>query len=123
MHKLDRILLATDFSESAENAGKLAADLALTYQAELHVFFAHVTPPVQWSGALREGSGATIATMDQSSNELNRCIDTARLAVDAEPILAHGAAHKKISDLAREHGVDLLVMGTTGRSRLERSCP
>ena len=100
---MKRILVATDFSELSAAAVKVAADLARQAGGRLTVL--HVMMPGEASV-----TDALIAIADELRNGVN--VETALALGDpAEEIVRH----------ARRHEVDLVVLGTHGRTGVTRA--
>lgn len=115
----DRILLPTDGGETTERALAHAVDLVDRYDAELHVLYvvdATVFPNDVETGAIAsefETMGDRI--VDRVAGEARAAgIDPAATAV------VRGTPHRTILEYADEHGIDLVVMGTHGRTGLDR---
>jgi nucleotide-binding universal stress UspA family protein len=111
----DRILVATDGSETAATAVDGAIRLADRFGADLHAI--HVTPPDD--GGPPPGSPEEIDP-DALFEEL-----TARAAEHGVPVSTavqpnESGAARVIVDHAEARDVDLLVMGTQGRTGLNR---
>ncbi|ERG92025.1 MAG: universal stress protein UspA related nucleotide-binding protein [Haloquadratum walsbyi J07HQW1] len=117
----DRILIPTDGSECADEAVTHALDLATQYDADVHVLsvvdardVSHGAPaisPAQVESTLRENAHeVTDAVAD-------RAADT---EVDVTPAVEAGIPDDSIVTYAEEHDIDLIVMGTHGRTGLER---
>jgi nucleotide-binding universal stress UspA family protein len=94
------ILFPTDFSPASAAAGRTAADLARRFGARLHVL--HVVPPVTDPSPAPAALGAAVAELG------------AGLAVVSE--VASGFPARKIVEYARRKGIDLIVLGTHGRT-------
>jgi len=115
----DRILVPTDGSEVAANAAARAFELAAAFDAELHVL--SVANP----NALAPDVRAPMVT-ERLEAEAERVVgETASRArqhgvdsVTAETRL--GVPTRAILDYADEQYVDLIVMGTQGRTGLRR---
>jgi nucleotide-binding universal stress UspA family protein len=118
MIALDRILHPTDFSESSSGATKYACALADSFDAELHLV--HVVqdvianlPP---SGAVTYGNYLRDVKQN-ATQEMAEVLDPAwekdRLVIRAVP---EGVPFVEIVRYARERLMDLIVMGTHGRS-------
>jgi nucleotide-binding universal stress UspA family protein len=122
MIDLHRILVPTDFSKYSQNALQYAVAFADKFGAELHLL--HVvqdlalfvpdtvtgTPPVvppveQLTAAVREGLQRVVR--DNGLERLRVC-----------PEVREGTPFYEIIRFAKEKDVDLIVMGTHGRSGL-----
>lgn len=121
MTPFQKILVPIDFSEHADHAIRLAADLARRYKATLTL--AHVYQPVQY--VMPEGY--VFFTQEQVDRLLHSFRD--RLAAAKQRALELGVAHVEtrllegvaaleVLELARAEGFDLIVMGTHGRTGL-----
>jgi nucleotide-binding universal stress UspA family protein len=113
----DDILLPIDGSDAADAAVEHAADLARTYDATVHVFSA--VEPIPSA----EADVATILETMQADAEriVGDVADRLRDAgVDATTDVRTGSAYRTIIAYAEEPGVDLIVMGTHGRSGVGR---
>jgi nucleotide-binding universal stress UspA family protein len=110
------ILAATDFSTSSAVALAFAARLARHCRAALHVV--HAEHPLL--GLAAERSGIDLAA--QTREELQRTIESTPPAADCAPQLhsVAGPAVEVILDVARERGIDVLVVGSRGMSGAER---
>jgi nucleotide-binding universal stress UspA family protein len=111
------ILVPTDGSDGVEPAIERALDLAEQYDATVHALYAVEAVPgmdhgaEQLIGALQaEGERATTDVADRA-RERGLAVETA-VRVDSP--------HRAILDYADENGVDLVVMGTHGRTGLDR---
>ena len=98
------ILVALDFSESNTHTLEVAVDLAVAFKAQLHL--GHIVP-LNGTGE-REAQAAMAALPVPGPADLvaSRTVSKA-LSPDVG-----------LLQLARERGIDLLVMGTHGRSGL-----
>lgn len=115
-----KILAATDFSETAEQAGALARDLARRFEAHLdmlHVIVLLEDPHLekdrrdQLEALLNSGDDARRKVLEESYEE--------QKGVDITPHLIRGIAPDEvIVDTAGTLGSDLIVMGTHGRRGL-----
>lgn len=130
MHvKIDRICAPTDFSASGDLAVRHAAALAKVFQAELHIL--HVLQ--EFSEKLTHpdftASGTTVkeflTALEKGATEYLARLH-ARLAEKKEyeslvvyKNYLHGNPTEQINHYARNHAVDLLVLGTHGRSGLQ----
>lgn len=115
---IDTILVPTDFSETAENALKYAASLALSFDAKIvlmHAFrMRHVgnTIMIDITDVLRKDAEADLQRQRKIVADLDLNIDVETHAVDHEFLNAIAVTEKQVS-------ADLIVMGTTGASGLK----
>lgn len=115
-----RIALATDFSEASLHAARFG--MALAPDAEAVVFHAHLTP---FAGALEY---ANVPAADREAHARRASMDAmrsleafaSRLPRAAAPSLHTGAPAATLAGFAAAAGIDLVVLGTRGRSALGR---
>ena len=125
MPTVRRILHPSDFSPASRPAFRKAIELARTYRAQLLV--AHVLPmvpvmpgayisPAVWDDLERSQRAA-------AQRDLDRLVARAKEAgVRATgTLLDIGITHERIVRFARARRVDLIVMGTHGRSGLTKA--
>ena len=114
----DRILLPTDGSDASDRAVEQAVGLARETSAELHVLF--VVEDIPYApemmddtvGEELQGIGEeAIAAIEARADEAG---------VDVVSAIRKGAPHSAILEYADGEGVDAIVMGTHGRSGLDR---
>ena len=116
-----RVLLhPTDYSDCARYAFEAAADLAKHHQARLFVLHVSETlgPELVSHGEAlheRQPAGHRAHLREQLTQEVPSSPD---LAIDH--LLGEGDPGTAIAQAAQEHGCDLIVMGTYGRSALSR---
>jgi len=116
-----RIVCGTDFSDTAEAAWLVARDLAAVHRAELTLL--HVFPD------LPPSPDVAVPTVIQVWEEQRRWVnaelerrvaDAAARGIDSRAVLKHGPAPDGIVEAATEAHADVLVVGTHGRTGLER---
>jgi len=116
----DAVLVPTDGSEGTRGAVEHAIDHAKRYDAALHVVYV-VDARV---GIARESTPEAIFTEleQQGQRAIDDVIAQAEAAaVDTiEGVVARGDPHRAILDYVDGAGIDLIVMGTHGRSGLDR---
>ena len=102
----DEILVPTDGSDVAERAGTLAVRMATFFDADLTVV--SVEEPGDAARAER-----AVEAIEETARE-------AGLTPRTEIIDPEEAIHRAIIDAAEEHGADVVVMGTHGRTGIGR---
>lgn len=124
MDKVRRVLHASDFSTASGPAFKTAMEMAKGSNAEL--LLVHVLTPV--APIVGEGyvSPKTYEEIEQSARahgqkQLDGLLQRAKKAgVRATGLLLQGMPHDQIIRAARSRSVDLIVMGTHGRSGIAK---
>jgi len=113
-----KILFCTDFSENSQPAWKLAKDYADAFAAELlilHVIDYKEFPGyVDWMEKLRE----IREEIELSANERLQAMakECSHMAKDVKTYCRTGATAKQVAELAQQESVDLIVVGTHGRT-------
>lgn len=118
---VQRILFPSDFSERAAAAWPYAAGLAREGGAELHVL--HVVAPPLFGNTPDGAVLAPAALVDDLLAEAQAAVDelassTRALGVETRTSTRVGDPASEIIGYAREQGVGLIVMSTTGRTGL-----
>ncbi|MEF8821465.1 MAG: universal stress protein [Halovenus sp.] len=137
------ILHPTDGSDGAQAALEHTRDLAEKYDATVHVMYVVETPTI--SGGMADdqrnvdssglssnpkGEGRGMASEQQTGPQIQQqqteqaeevVEETARQldGLDVETVIEHGEPHQQILEYA-DDGIDLIVMGTHGRTGVER---
>ena len=123
MFKITKILYPTDFSEASLEALKYATSLARSTQSKLVLM--HVVNEKIFSEGLSlarvaapEALGQELAA--EAARELRRIIPAdERQGLDTEMVILHGSPYQEVIRYAKEHKVDMIVIGTNGRSGVE----
>jgi nucleotide-binding universal stress UspA family protein len=113
----DRILVPTDGSEGSRAAVEHAVDLATTFDAVLHALYV-VDAGVGVDGGVLGTLDAFEAAGEDAVEEVAR--RAAAAGVETVTDVVQGTPHRAILDHVDEHAVDLVVMGTHGRTGLDR---
>lgn len=100
-----QILFPTDFSDASRPAGAAAADFARQFGARLHVL--HVVPPV------------TDPTTAPAA--LRAVVDDLGHGLPVVTAIASGLPARQIAAYARKNAIDLIVVGTHGRTGVSRA--
>jgi nucleotide-binding universal stress UspA family protein len=114
-----RILLATDFSTPAGHAFDQATDLAREWRAELLLL--HAIEPI----ALPEDFSASSTVAERLERGAREAVAELEARAKRQGIRCHGVVRRgtaavAITDVAKRLRVDLIVLGTHGRSGLSR---
>lgn len=116
-----KILLPTDFSALSQNAARYAASLAEEYKAQIYLL--HVVESPMPSMMPEEGGPVDENLREEISwgvaDEMQWTLaNRAEKGLEVTPLTRHGKPYEVIVGTAREMDVDLIVMGTHGRSGL-----
>jgi nucleotide-binding universal stress UspA family protein len=123
MITIKEILIGTDFGPAADNALRYGEALARQFGARLHVL--HATPNVFATSI--DGLGlAAIPPQVQEDIEVaarrhmrERVSEEDRQELRAKTVvLTHNSPAQAITEYARQHAIDLIVLGTHGRGAL-----
>ncbi|WIV67921.1 universal stress protein [Natrialbaceae archaeon AArc-T1-2] len=125
----ERILIPTDGSEVAENAVTHALDIASQYGAEVHTMYVidvdaiDVSLGTEQVQRIKEGQ---FDEMPELQAQAQAAMDTVAergedLGVEVTESITAGQPHRQISRYAEDNDVDLVVMGSAGRSGVRRA--
>lgn len=109
---LRRILVPLDFSEHADNA--LDNALALAQASDAQLLLMHVRDEASLNPFYFSGQ-ETIAARQTLNTYLQRVQEA---GVEGEIVIKHGVPWLEIVELAKTEKVDLIVIGTCGRTGL-----
>ena len=113
---IQHILVPLDFSSDAEQALEVAVELAQPFQARLtliHVIYIPVTTEVNLSSyfvEMKAGAQLGMDTYRKRVEEAGRPVDT---------VVVCGTPFREIVETAKTKDVDLIVMGTHGRTGMQ----
>lgn len=120
---LKTICVPTDFSANADHAIKYAETLAKEFGATVHLLHViqdietYITEPTGLAG------WSTLEILNDlkraGEEQLTRIAQTVDKGVGTVKALRHGAPFQEICRYAKENDIDLLVLGTHGRSGLK----
>lgn len=116
-----KILVATDFSETAEAATDYAVGLAKQLGAELVLVHAYEMPTY----AFPEGVVIQAELVDRLAKVSEEALasavkERAKSGVKITSVLRSGTPWREVCDVAEKENVDLLVIGTHGRRGIAR---
>ncbi|RYJ13670.1 universal stress protein [Halogeometricum borinquense] len=115
----ERILVPTDGSKASQGAIKHAIDIAKQYDATIHALY--VVDSGTYS-SLEAGSNIVAeALRGEGEKAVEQVVSAADDAgVEVTTSVQNGTAHRGILNYTEENDCDLVVMGTHGRSGLDR---
>ena len=124
MIKLERILVSTDFSEVADAALEYGRTLADYFHASLHLL--HVAGDLLAANVGVAGVVPDLTAVQREGEEAARRRLSERLhsheaaTVVRGEVLTSNAPAQTIVEYAKNNGMDLIVIGTQGRSGVSR---
>lgn len=119
-----RIVVATDFSSCSEEAWSLARRVAATSRGELVLTHVLSEAPLYREGPFSMGSVREVyrQAREWATSSLEDWVGKARgEGLAARAALRTGVPYEEIVALARDERADLIVIGTHGRSGLDRA--
>ena len=123
MTRLSRILMATDFSNYSREALDYALYLAKKLGADLYLL--HVMPPI-YHPAMSSRIGPEVLKQIRSFEEeehkklVTLARNVSRKGMEVHPMFREGIPFREILKAADEISADLIVLGTQGRTGLDR---
>jgi nucleotide-binding universal stress UspA family protein len=120
--QIKQLLVPTDFSENAQHALDYAVALAKRCSAKVHLLHTPVVPTyLLMDLSYSPGPEAVTRILNDAQEALDRqAKGIAAAGVEHYTAIREGTVHEVIRDYAREHDVDLVVVGTHGRSGVSK---
>lgn len=112
-----RILVPTDGSDAAETAGEIALSLARRFDAEVHAIHVVEGGDLPADGELPED---VVRQGRRATERIETLAGDSQTAVTTETLVTDSPVHERILAYADEHEVDLIAMGTNGRTGIDR---
>lgn len=121
--KIERILFPTDFSEGSSHALSFAVDMAKQHNAKLYIL--HIIYDIKRATGLNvphiSSDEFEKDLNDWALKEMNKaCVEEIRSLSNVEKVVLQGIPYEEIIDYAGKEKIDMIVIGTYGRSGLER---
>ncbi len=122
-----RILCAVDFSAASRRALGWAGELAQLYGAHVDVLYVKLVLPRQWMGMYVDPSEMPMAESQHVRDDTDELMERLKAFCDIddlkgvswEPRVLSGQPEEVIVEVAKRLDVDLLCMGSVGRSGVE----
>ena len=120
--QIKQILVPTDFSENAQHAVSYAVELAKQCSAKLHLLHTPVIPTyLLMDLSYSPGPEAVTRILNESQEALDEQAKVVAAAgVEHFSAIREGTVHEVIRDYAKEHDVDLVIVGTHGRTGVSK---
>lgn len=123
MIQINRILVPFDFSEFGKHALRYGCEFARRFGSELHVLnvVEDIYPMVPEAGLLLPAQGDYLAQMQESARKALAILPPTEWCQGVSQIVRHvgtGAPFLEVIRYAREQEIDLIVIGTHGRTGL-----
>jgi nucleotide-binding universal stress UspA family protein len=115
---LRNILLATDFSPVSEAALQFAEAVVRKFQSK--IFAVHIIEPEEYAYVPGGAGMVPFEMVELWAKEKLDHLDERLKPLPHESILRHGEIGEVLIEQIKKHQADLLVMGTHGRSGLDR---
>lgn len=121
--KIERILFPVDFSEGSTNAVEYAISLRKEYDATLYLL--HVVHDISMTTGWQVPHvrlGELYRDMEEyARKEMEKfCRDLFRECDKIEQIVVSGIPHEEILKFARDKKIDIIVIGTHGKTGIDR---
>ena len=115
----DEILVPTDGSEASRRATEHAVDLASNYDARVHALYVVDTSVYL---TLETGAEMVLEALEKEGESAVQAVEDAATAAGVAVVTAvtDGNAYDVIAEYVADNDVDLIVMGTHGRTGLDR---
>ena len=115
MLNLKKILVPVDFSQGSELSLKYAISFAREYKAQIHVLHVIEEEALQ-PGQFNDPLHTAAKWEADAKKRLDEFVSQPLQEFDVVRHVRGGMAHEAILDLARENGIDLIIVGAHGES-------
>jgi nucleotide-binding universal stress UspA family protein len=111
---LKNILFATDFSAASDAAAPVAIQIAQRYGAK--IWGVHVNAFDHYTAAAPEAWSAMAEAAERETKEHSQLLKDQLRSVEHEVVIGEGAIWEVVSKLIEQKEIDLVVLGTRGRT-------
>ena len=120
--QIKQILVPTDFSDNAQHAVNYAVEMAKKCSAKIHLLHTPVVPTyLLMDLSYSPGPEAVTRILNEAQDALDQQAQAVATAgVEHFTAIREGTVHEVIRDYAKEHDVDLVIVGTHGRSGVSK---
>ena len=116
---LKSILFATDFSPAADAAVPFAIQIARSYGAK--VYGAHVNAVNDYTAVAPEAWTVMVEASENDAKEQTQRLNEQLNTVEHEVVISQGNITETIANMIKEKEIDLVVVGTRGRTKLGKA--
>ena len=122
---IKKIMVAVDGSDASRKAAMVAVDIARKAAGSINAVYVMETerlsrlPGIATLPELRE---KIMALMQEEGEQATQFVEdqARRASVPCQKILARGRASEELIRISQQQGIDLLVMGSMGRTGMEK---
>jgi nucleotide-binding universal stress UspA family protein len=111
---LKNILFATDFSAASDAAAPIAIQIASRYGAKIYGVHVNATDP--YAAAAPEAWAAMAEAAEKAAKEDAGRLNEQLQGIEHEVVIGEGKIWEVMSDLIEQKEIDLVVLGTRGRT-------
>lgn len=116
---LKNILFATDFSPAADAAAPFAIQIARSYGAK--VYGVHVNASSDYAAVAPEAWTVMVEASEKEAKEQIQRLNEQLDSVEHEVVIGQGNISETIANVIKEKEIDLVVLGTRGRTKLGKA--
>ena len=116
---LKSILFATDFSPAADAAVPFAIQIARSYGEK--VYGAHVNAVNDYTAVAPEAWTVMVEASENDAKEQTQRLNEQLNTVEHEVVISQGNITETIASVIKEKEIDLVVVGTRGRTKLGKA--
>lgn len=120
--KFSKILYPTDFSKPSQKAFAYVQEMALRYNASLHVI--HITPNMMIFPVEMPVSPEAFVAFEDAEKSAKKEMEKLKKKINpklkVQTLVTQGLADEQILKYAKKNKIDLIVMGSHGRRGIER---